>query len=537
MIRAPAAAALLVLCSIPVIFWDLGRYGPSNMDELFYHYVARNMLETGNWLRIDYTGEHRLYDTFLNAPLYYWAKAGIIAVIGDGWFSMRILSALCGLGSVLMTWHLVRRIAPPAAALLAGLIQLTTLQFVYLHSARTGEMETAITLLVTLCAHLFLRALIEGRGFWAHHLCVIALAHLKLPLGLVPLLAELAWFALDRDARARFREWLVAGLVLLPLALAWRVYQALAHWEGFVGVVHEMMGQASGGKGMLTSRNVGVLGNLRFYAATLMMGGYPWVLLYPLALLGVLVREREGVAALRWRLLGVFLATVIVFFTLLSKHWPWYVMPAYPFLCAFTGAWLWRVWREGPRPWECAGLAVALAVALFARVPGLDFDPISAPWPKNPDLTWAAPFGISVLWGLPLIAVGLAIAARNWRISSPGRQPAAGVVAAVGTVCLLVASVRVMAPLRFAGYEAPAEAMRREIDEMRERGEPIPYPVVYDKKRKEPGLMKLRYFFADDFWIRAIKDRRGERSTEVLLFERSRGVPPVDRIRDRGDDT
>ncbi len=49
--RAPAAAALLVLLSIPLVFWDLGRYGPANMDELFYHYAARHMLETGDWER------------------------------------------------------------------------------------------------------------------------------------------------------------------------------------------------------------------------------------------------------------------------------------------------------------------------------------------------------------------------------------------------------------------------------------------------------------------------------------------------------
>ena len=77
--------------------------------------------------------------------------------------------------------------------------------------------------------------------------------------------------------------------------------------------------------------------------------------------------------------------------------------------------------------------------------------------------------------------------------------------------------------------------MRREIDAMRERGEPLPYPIVYSKRGKEPGLMKIRYFFSDEFWIRAVKSRRGERSRDVLLYERSRGVPPIDAATGKGD--
>ena len=61
----------LIVLSIPIIFWGLGSYSVANNDEAYYHSVARTMVDTGNWLRLEFTGEHRLYDTFMNAPLHY----------------------------------------------------------------------------------------------------------------------------------------------------------------------------------------------------------------------------------------------------------------------------------------------------------------------------------------------------------------------------------------------------------------------------------------------------------------------------------
>ena len=78
-------------------------------------------------------------------------------------WTMRILSALFAIASVLMTYRLTLYLVNDRrAAFLAGLIQLTTMQFVHLHSARTGELEPLITFLYTLCALLFLGGAYAG---------------------------------------------------------------------------------------------------------------------------------------------------------------------------------------------------------------------------------------------------------------------------------------------------------------------------------------------------------------------------------------
>ena len=121
------------MLSLPVFFYGLGHYGPVNNDEALYHGIAEHMVATGDWFHLFFRGEERIYDVYMNAPLHYWARALLISSFGNSYWTMRILSALFGLATVLATAALARTVAGPRAALTAGLVQLTTVQFVYLH--------------------------------------------------------------------------------------------------------------------------------------------------------------------------------------------------------------------------------------------------------------------------------------------------------------------------------------------------------------------------------------------------------------------
>ena len=116
-------AVLLVLC-VPVILVGLGSYSVVNGDEAVYHAIAARMVESGNWFALEFKGEPRIYDTLMNAPLQYWARAALISVFGDNTWTMRILSALFGVATVLVTYRLVLIVSDRRAAFLSGLIQL-----------------------------------------------------------------------------------------------------------------------------------------------------------------------------------------------------------------------------------------------------------------------------------------------------------------------------------------------------------------------------------------------------------------------------
>lgn len=482
------APAVLVVLGLPLILWGLGSYSFVNGDEAIYHVMAEHMVTSGDWTRLVAHGEQRFFDTFLNAPANYWMRAALIALAGSNLWTARLWSALFGLAGVVATWALGRRLFGPAAGALAGAIQLTIFQFVYLHGARTGELDTAISFFLTWVAIGMLRAARAepgGRGLLGHHVALALVLVHKLPLVLPPLAVEAAWLLGVRRARPLLRRWLGLGLLVAPIALAWHLAQLAVHWSEFLDAASAMLGSASGAGG---HTHHGLLDNLGFYVRSLAFGAWPWAWLFlPAAVFGVL-RARGADREDRLLAAGYALGT-LVFFVLLAKRAPWYVMPAYPFLAVFVAGWLVDLARAPAARLELGFLGAALAGAALTV-----FD-----WSLNP---FAAPafyldmsVGLRGLAGLPAVAT-LAVAfvavagAGVWIGARWPREVAVGAVA----LLLGVALVRVGLPLRHLGYQSPIAILDADLRRAREEGREIPWPVSVPSR----NLMLVHCYFAAD---------------------------------------
>jgi len=454
-------------------------------DEGFYHTVARQMLRSGDFWHLDFAGEPRLYDTFMNAPLQYWARAALIAALGDGAWSMRILSATMGLATVLLTWRLARAVAGPAAALLAGLLLLTNLQFVYWHSARTGELETTLSFLLALAAACFTRALEQGRPFWRHHAVLLVLLNVKSPVVAIPLLAETAFFATDRAARVRFAPWALSFLAVLPLGLAWHFGQAVAQADEALAVAAKMLGQAVGLDPQVARREAGPLVNLTAYAGVASFGAYPHVAVYVPALLSGL-RRAPGTLL---RVLALYVAALIVFYATVAKHLPWYIVPVHPLLSVFAGIWLERLWREIPGRATLLAACAVLALALWVGLPAPDFNPFAnSAWNRAPERALRAlPGPASAALGAAGVAGAALVAARLGRTRLVGRT--------LVVALLALGLARVLAPLAHLGYVSPTEELYHRIERDRLAGRPIETPIPLPERT---GCIAT-YYFGDAF--------------------------------------
>ena len=504
--RLAAVLALLALVWL-LLFHGLARYGVVNGDEAFRYVVAATMLDTGDYFRLDFRGEQRLYDTFMTAPVLYRAEAFVIGVLGEGRLAMRLLSALFGLASVMLTGALARRLAGDRAGLLAAAVQLTTFQFVYWHSARTGEAETATAFFFTAVAWSFLRFAQTGRGAVVHHVCWLLLANTKLPLALLPLLAELAAFAALPSMRPRFRVWLRTAVLVLPLGLVWHFGQLVANWEGFVAVASEMFSQASGTA--LDAPVYAPLANATFYFFAVLYGAFPYSLLYPCALASLLwTADREDRE--RWLVLGLFVAAVFAFFLLVAKHYRWYWTPALPLLSVFVGVWLDRSARRGP--------SVSLVVALGLLAAGLaliDVDiagmnPFSA---RTPMLPLVLPLRSLMPMPIALQALLVALAAAGLAVAlgrALGERAGAMLVGILVAVSFATAVARMAGPLQYLDHRTEMARVREEIDRARAAGEPLSLPIAL----REGGDLKVRALFANDFEIVA-----GEGDTGFWLIQ------------------
>lgn len=508
---------LLAGACIPLLLWKLGSYSFVNGDEALYHGVAESMVASGDWLTLRFRGEPRLYDTFMNAPLQYWARAVLIAVFGSSPWTARILSAIFGVGAVLATWRLgleLDREHGPWAPLAAAGALLTSLQFVYLHSARTGELDTAVAFFLVVSAWLFLRTLERGGGFWGHHACVAVLLTLKLPLVLVPLAAELAVFALRRDARPHLGRWLRTGLVVAPIALVWHAGQALALGDAFVEVVRTMGGQASGDVGVAVGG--AARSQVAYYAAVAAFGAWPWALAWPWAVVSVL---RRGVAeghVGRWLVPGCYAAAVVAFFLLVSKRAPWYVLPAYPFLQLFVGSWLVGLARRVPDAVELVGAALVLAAVAWVAVPMVGYDPFALPAVHVPmPVRVRGPGGGLSLagWLATGVAVALALGALRARLAGGARARfGAGLAAGIAAGLVLPAAVRVAAPLAFLDHQSPLAQLARALEDRRAAGVPLREPV--DVPSGSPLL--VRYYFGDAWYTVPVRRADGTLGLRIV---------------------
>lgn len=515
--------AILIAASLPVIFYGLGDYSLVHGDEGLYHAIARNMLTSGDFTRLEFTGEHRTYDTFLNAPLHYWAKAALIALLGDGYGSMRILSAAFGLLTVLASYRVVARAVSMRAGLYTGLILLTTFQFIYMHSARIGVLETLVSFALILSAGTFIEAVKRGNGFVAHHLCLVALMNLKLPLLVIPLAAELAFFALVSGARPGIRAWLRTGAWVLPLGLLWHIYQIPALGDESAVALMKMVGKATGDT--LSTVDPGIFHRVSSMSLALLFGAFPYSIAYPAALIGAFALTPAGKRREALLLLALVPAALFVFFALVTKHYAWYVIPAYPFLSAFLGIWLDGLRSARRLGLLALGVAQIAALLLCIRVEIFDYNPfadrgLDVTLREIPGLGAVLPCVVSFVF---LFFVCLATS-RRYR----GRF-AAGAAVALTAVLLGYGGMRVLWPLQYTDYASPMAILAEEIDEKRTQGISLDFPIPVPER----GNPKVRFFFGDDFEIIRKRDVPGVYfelvgEGQTPFTPRSSWAPPVD---------
>ncbi|NQU24799.1 MAG: glycosyltransferase family 39 protein, partial [Candidatus Nealsonbacteria bacterium] len=148
-----------ILAAAGVIFFtNLGATALWDEDEPLYAACAREMLQRGDWVVPTFNGD--LFPE--KPPLGYWLMIAGYKMFGVTEFAARFWSALLGVGTALVTYHLGKRLFRPEVGFWAGLIVASSIIFTI--SARAATLDSALVFVTTAAMLTFVVGVMAKKG-------------------------------------------------------------------------------------------------------------------------------------------------------------------------------------------------------------------------------------------------------------------------------------------------------------------------------------------------------------------------------------
>jgi 4-amino-4-deoxy-L-arabinose transferase-like glycosyltransferase len=345
--------SILLLVFGVAFFQLLGRIPLINPDEGRYAEIPREMIERGDFI----TPMLNYVKFFDKPPLHYWLSAFSMTIFGQNEFAARFTGAAMGLLTVLLVYHVGRRLFGRREGLLAALILGTSTGFLVQARYDITDMTLTCTLSATLA--FFILAAREGeprKGLY-YHLFYLFAGLAMLAKGLIGIVfpGAIIFFYLLITGRWRIiKEMrLATGIPLFLLVCApWFILVSIRnpefarfffiheHFERFTTTVH--------------NRKQGFW----FYIPVLLGTMLPWSFFIPSAFRGVW-RERMTAEGNGRLYLVIWAAFIFLFFSKSSSQLVPYILPVFPPLALLTGVVFARFSDGFSRPLKIEGYAVA----------------------------------------------------------------------------------------------------------------------------------------------------------------------------------
>ncbi|MBY0274628.1 phospholipid carrier-dependent glycosyltransferase [Candidatus Binatia bacterium] len=442
MTRARAGALLALVLLLTLYLSRIGGWVLQDPDEGRYAEIPREMIERGDWV----TPKLFHVNYFEKPPLLYWLTAACFETFGQTEAAARIVPAVSGIATVLLTFVLALRLCGRRAAWLgAGILATKPLFFALSQALLIDMLLTACmsaTMLGVYAAHRAERkhgwALLVGFSV-ALGMLAKGLIAIVLPGGIA--LAFLLWRRDVPTVRALL-GWRVI-LVFLVVTVPWFVLVSQRNPDFLhFFFVREHFQRFAGNAGVRVGHPEGPF----YYVPVVLLGPAPWTLV---ALLLAATRDgrqafREIPAEVRAFCL-LWFGIVFLFFSAATSKLGSYVLPAMPPLALLIAAWLDRAFVE-PR---LVGIVLRTLNAFFATLGALLAVAALLAWPLHVRLAaWLhqdVPDVIQIAGATASVALSLlatVLVARWTRWEDRGRPAAAVGVFVAGMAAVLLCATQ-----------------------------------------------------------------------------------------------
>lgn len=476
--------ALTLLC-LALYVPGLAALPPMDRDESRFIQATRQMLESGDFIRIQFQDEMRA-----KKPAgTYWLQAAAVNALSHpastAVWPYRLVSALAAWAAVLMTFVFGRSLIGERPALLAGVLLAGSLMLTL--EAHQGKSDALLLACVVAAQGTLARFYVGARAreaagggggcgshagpmnanrmmmpgtaealaFWLAQGAAILVKGPVVPV--ISLLTLLTLWAADRHLR-----WFVAMKPLMGAAVTAAI---AAPW--FVAVSHATDGAFVGEavKGDLLPKLLGAQEShggfpglyLLLASATFWPGS---LLLWPAV--AKLWDQRKRLA---FRVLLAWAVPTWVMFELIPTKLPHYVLPAFPALALMVAAlasegievFRHRAAKAWYAVWTLIGLALAAAMVVLPIKFGAGFDPSTVPAAIGIALATLLPAALAWRGQIATAALALALtSAATFPVAFQGVAPSLDRIFLSRGVARIVATVGSDGPVVAAGYSEPS---------------------------------------------------------------------------------
>ena len=307
----------------------------ASWDEAIYAAVAKEIVQSGDWLRLTLNGD--LW--FDKPPLAIWITALFYKVFGVHEFSARFFSGLCGAGTVIVTYFLGRQLLNRWTGFVGALILLTSSHFI--RFSRFGMMDAPLTFFMTLALYFFWMGQTKNRYLIFSGVAIgLAVMCKGFAAFLVfPVIGVYCLWTRRLEVPARSSYW-IGVMVAAAIALPWHLYELWAHHAPFM---RDVVGRHLFDR-TLTALD-GHAGNAYFYLRVLVNKFHPWILIGIFSAPYFLFKavkdgEEESV------FLSVWIFFILAALTAIRTKLAWYILPIYPALSLTAAYFVVMVFRE-----------------------------------------------------------------------------------------------------------------------------------------------------------------------------------------------
>lgn len=329
----PRHLAALALLAAVLFFANTWGYDLWPADEPRFGQVAREMMESGNYLAPSINGQP--YKE--KPPLLFWAITLASKPFGDVTeFSARVPSGIAGTVMVLLTYLLATQLYGRRTGFWSAAVLMTML--IVWREARAARTDMLLGASMTAALYTFQRWHEDKQTKWlvALYAAIIVGLYAKGPAALIfPLLLIVAFYWKRRDERRRL-HWVIGFTIAIAAILLWFIpaRMALPTLPPTVYTAEPDTGLSMGGE--LFRQTIGrfLLGVSKAappweYFITVPLGLVPWTLFLPWAIPWVWKRRREDD---RMRLLLSWTVPAFIFFSICIGKRDLYLLPIYPAL-------------------------------------------------------------------------------------------------------------------------------------------------------------------------------------------------------------